>query len=184
MLDRSEEVTRILRARGESNDQVLPLVYDELRAIAQGRMFSERADHTLQATALVHEAYVKLVGEEDLDWADRGDFYAAASEAMRRILIDHARKVRSLKRGGAHARVTLGADEVRADFDLDTMIALGEALTVLESEDERASAVARLRFLAGLSVQETANALGISERSVGRGWAYAQARLFELLGDF
>lgn len=180
MAEPNAELTRMLRA-GHVGDEILPLVYEELRAMAQKRMSSERSGHTLQATALVHEAYVRLVGDEEITWRDRKHFYAAAAESMRRILIDHARRVRSLKRGGDRQRVTLGAPEVEASFDADRFLALDEALERLEREDERAAAVTRMRFFAGLSVEDTAKALDISERSVHREWTYARARLFELI---
>ena len=183
MRERRTEVTRILRQGGEARNDLLPLIYDELRAIAQNRMHGERSGHTLQATALVHEAYLKLVGEEQVAWRDRGHFYAAAAEAMRRVLIDHARRINSLKRGGDRQRVTLGGPDIEAELDVEQLLALNDALDLLAKEDERAAAVARLRFLSGLSVDETAQALGISERSVHREWTYARARLFELLGD-
>lgn len=180
MTSRQAEVTRMLRgAKDES--EVLPLVYDELRAIAQKRMSGERAGHTLQATALVHEAYVKLVGQEQMEWQSRRHFYGAAAEAMRRILIDHARRVRSLKRGGDQRHVTLGAPEAPVNLDPDQVLAINDALELLEAEDAEAAAVTRLRFFSGLSVEDTAQALGISERSVYRKWTYARARLFELL---
>ena len=177
-----DEVTRLLRDE-RGREQLLPLVYAELRAIAQKRMAGERADHTLQATVLVHDAYLKLVGEENLDWRDRKHFYSAAAEAMRRLLIDHARRARSQKRGGDHRRVTLGGAEAELELDPDQILALDEALAKLEQEDERAAAVTRLRFFSGLSVEETARALEISERSVHREWTYARARLFQLLGE-
>ena len=180
---RDTEVTRILHAGGAQNEALLPLVYGELRAIAEKRMASERAGHTLQATALVHEAYLRLVGDDEMSWRDRGHFYSAAAEAMRRVLIDHARKVASLKRGGDKQRVTLGAPEISAELSQAQVLALADALETLEADDPRAAAVARLRFLSGLSVEETAAALGISERSVHREWTYARARLFDLLGD-
>lgn len=182
MDERREQVTRILHSK-EPHEELFPLVYDELRSIAAGRMGGERRDHTLQATALVHEAYMKLVGDVQVSWRDRGHFYAAASEAMRRILIDHARRMRSLKRGGDRERVTLGAPQEHVELAAEDLIALGDALDALEREDERAAAVARLRFLSGLSVEETARVLEISERSVHREWTFARARLFELLGE-
>ncbi len=182
MEERRADVTRLLKA-GPQNDELLPIVYDEMRVIARKHMAGERADHTLQATALVHEAYVRLVGDEHMQWRDRRHFYAAAAEAMRRVLIDHARRVRSLKRGGEHARVTLGAPEGPVDMDADQILALDDAIEKLAAEDERAAAVTRLRFFSGLSVEETARVLEISERSVHREWTYARARLAELLGD-
>ena len=149
-----EELTRILRDPGDRREKALPLVYEELRSLAERRMGAERAGHTLQATALVHEAYLRMLGTEKMDWASRGHFYAAAAEAMRRILVDHARKVKSLKRGGDRERVTLGAPEARVDMPAEELLALDDALTTLEAEDERAARVARLRFLSGLSVED------------------------------
>ena len=176
-------MTRMLRSGEPDDGRLLPLVYDELQLIARRRMSDERAGHTLQATALVHEAYMKLVGDENVAWDGRRHFYAAASEAMRRVLIDHARRVKSLKRGGAQQRITLGAPEAAMELDTDQALALHDALDRLEQEDERAAAVTRLRFFSGLSVEETAKALDTSERTVAREWTYARARLFELLGD-
>jgi len=184
MTEREGEVTRILRAGGGAiSEEILPHVYEELRSIARQRMSRERADHTLQATALVHEAYSKLLGDEHMDWQDRAHFYAAAAEAMRRVLIDHARKVGSQKRGGDRMRVTLGGPDEAVEMEAFRLLALNDALDVLATEDERAAEVTRLRFFAGLSTEETAHALGISERSVAREWAYAKARLTDLLGE-
>jgi len=183
-MERHEEVTRILRGGlgdEERQAELLPLVYDELRGLAARRMSDERAGHTLQATALVHEAYMKLVHDQDMEWQSRRHFYGAAGEAMRRVLIDHARKVKSLKRGGDRARVTLGAGELACDLDADALLSLDDALTRLEEEDPRAAAVTRLRYFSGLNVEETAKALDVSERTVHREWTYARARLSEFL---
>jgi RNA polymerase sigma factor (TIGR02999 family) len=180
-----DRVTQILRAGAEDENawsQLLPLIYDELHTIAKKRMSSERPDHTLQATALVNEAYMRLVTDQDMDWKSRRHFFGAAAEAMRRILIDHARKVRSQKRGGDRARVTLSVAGLVDDTDPNNILALDEALSTLEREDPRAAEVARLRYYTGLEVEETAKALEISPRTVMREWAYARARLFELMG--
>jgi RNA polymerase sigma factor (TIGR02999 family) len=179
--DTPRELTRILRAGPEGAALALPLVYDELRRIAERRMAGERADHTLQATALVHEAYLKLLGEQHLDWTDRRRFYGAAAEAMRRILVDHARRVGATKRGGERQRVTFGAVDASAELEPEQVLALSDALEHLEREDPHAAEVTRLRFFAGLSVEEVASALGISERSVHREWAFARARLLQFL---
>lgn len=181
MEDRKEDVTRILRDDEARREELYPLIYDELRVIAQQRMSSERPEHTLQATALVHEAYMRLVGDERMNWRGRGHFYAAATEAMRRILIDHARRAKSQKRGGDHQRVTLGGADAQLEMAAEELLALDDALATLEKEDPRAAEVSRLRFLSGLTVEETAAALDISERSVHREWTFARARLFELL---
>jgi RNA polymerase sigma factor (TIGR02999 family) len=181
MGERKDEVTRILGDGDADEEKLLPLVYDELHQIAEQRMWGERQSHTLQATALVNEAWMRL-GDEKVGWRSRGHFYAAASEAMRRILVDHARRVKSQKRGGDRHRVTLGAHEASVELTIGQLTALGDALDELGREDERAAAVARLRFLSGLSVEETAAALEISERTVHREWTYARARLFDMLG--
>jgi RNA polymerase sigma factor (TIGR02999 family) len=180
---RQAEVTRLLRAGEAGRAELFELLYGELKRIADGRMRGERAQHTLQATALVHEAWMRLADHQNTDWRDRGHFFAAASEAMRRILIDHARRAGAAKRGGEHARVTLGALESEfaaeaVEVDAAEAAALAEALVRLEQHDPRAAEVTRLRFFAGLSVEETAEALGTTVRSVHREWTYARARLF------
>jgi RNA polymerase sigma factor (TIGR02999 family) len=184
--DASREVTEILRDLGDRPDAaeaLLPLVYAQLRAIAQKRMAGERAGHTLEATALVHEAYMRLLGNQEIDWQSRGHFYGAAAEAMRRILIDHARKKGSQKRGGGRQPVAMNVVDLASEQDPADILALDEAITTLTGEDPRAAEVVRLRFYAGLSVEETAAAMGVSERTVMREWAYARARLFQLLSD-
>ena len=185
--DRQAQVTQLLQAAGEDDDgqrwsRLLELVYDELRTLALRRMAGERAGHTLQATALVHEAFLRLVGDRDMAWQGRRHFFGAAAEAMRRVLVDHARKVRSQKRGGDAARHQLSAIELAGETDPDRVLALDEALGRLAAEDERAAEVARLRFFAGLSVADSAAALDVSQRTVMREWEFARARLAELLG--
>ncbi len=167
--------------RGEAADQLLPLVYDQLRAIAQQRMNEERAGHTLQATALVHEVYVRLVGDGDAAWANRGHFYAAAVEAMRRILIDPARRRGAVKRGGDWRRATLNVASLALDENLDTFLALDEAMLRLEEQDAKAAEVVRLRFYAGLSIEDTARILDLSPRTVKREWTYARTWLLHNL---
>jgi RNA polymerase sigma factor (TIGR02999 family) len=177
-----EQVTELLREAGmhdAARERLLTLVYDSLRRIAQERMKGERVGHTLEATALVHEAFLRLVGEERSGWESRGEFYGAAAQAMRRILIDHARKRRAEKRGGGRGRVPLSVVDLAAESDPEQVLALDEALRGLEQSDPRAASVVRLRFFAGLDVAETARVLGLSERTVMRDWAYARAVLFE-----
>ncbi len=177
-----EQVTELLREAGmhdAARERLLSLVYDSLRRIAQERMKGERVGHTLEATALVHEAFLRLVGEERSGWESRGEFYGAAAQAMRRILIDHARKRRAEKRGGGRGRVPLSVVDLAAESDPEQVLALDEALRGLEQSDPRAASVVRLRFFAGLDVAETARVLGLSERTVMRDWAYARAVLFE-----
>ena len=160
-------------------DSLLPLVYDQLRAIAQQRMAGERRDHTLQATALVHEAYLRLSGDPLVRLEDPGPFYAAAAEAMRRILIEHARAAGREKRGGSRRRVgmPLNVVDLAVEMDPEEFLTLEDALRRLREEDEQAAKVVDLRFFAGLSVDETASTLGVSASSVDRDWAYARAWL-------
>lgn len=182
------DVTRILHdMRGESRDEVIerlfPLVYDELRSIARAQLRNERPEHTLQPTALVHEAYLRLLGASQPAWNDRQHFFRAAAEAMRRILIEHARRRGRAKRGGRQVRVALDHADIPLEDDPDRILALDEAFRRLEKEDPGAADVVRLRFYAGLSVQETAQATGQSERTVKREWAFARAWLFEALRE-
>jgi RNA polymerase sigma factor (TIGR02999 family) len=169
-----------------SSAELLALVYDQLRAIAQQRVNQERTGHTLQATALVHEVYLRLAGERNVKWESRAHFFAAAGEAMRRILIEHARSRGRVKRGGdghghAPARVPLGVVDLAEMDDPEAIVALDEAFCRLEREEPEVAAVVRLRLFAGQSVDDTATALGISPRSVDRTWAYARAWLFRCL---
>lgn len=179
------DVTRILAAieQGDAQaaDELLPLVYRQLHRIAQQQMARERPDHTLQATALVHEAYLRLVGNRDIEWANRAHFFAAAAEAMRRILVDQARKRGRIKRGGGRARVPMSVADLAAEQNPSEILALDEALKRLEKEDARMSRVVMLRFFAGLSIDDTANAMGISPRTVKREWTCARAWLFQAL---
>jgi RNA polymerase sigma factor (TIGR02999 family) len=161
-------------------DQLLELVYSQLRAIAQRQMNKERPAHTLQATALVHEAYVRLIGDREVQWNGRSHFFLAAAEAMRRILIEHARKRGRLKRGGDRRRVFGDVLDLAAG-DSREILALDEALRRLGEQDEQAAAVVRLRFFAGLSVKDTAAALSLSERTVNRQWLFARACLFKAM---
>ena len=179
------DVTRLLHEvsdRDAAWSELLPLVYDELRGLARKRMSRERSEHTLDATGLVHEAYMRLVGDNEMEWQSRRHFFGAAAEAMRRVLVDHARKQKSQKRGGDRAKLSITVAELVHDDDPDQLLALDEALTGLEKEDPRAAEVARLRFYTGLGVEETALAMDISVRTVMREWSYARARLAELLG--
>jgi RNA polymerase sigma factor (TIGR02999 family) len=182
------DVTRLLEAAAGGDRQaaadLLPLVYDELRKLAAARMAAERPDHTLGATALVHEAYLRLVGPaDDPRWASRGHFFAAAAEAMRRVLVDHARDRGRQKRDGGRRPVALADIPGRVDQDPHLLLSLDEALTRLSAEDEAAADVAKVHLFAGLSVDEAATALGISRATAYRNWAYARAWLREALDD-
>jgi RNA polymerase sigma factor (TIGR02999 family) len=159
--------------------EVLPLVYDELRSLARRRMAQERVGHTMGATALVHEAYMRLAGP--MRFANRGHFFAAEAEAMRRILIDHARTRGRTKRGGGAKRMPLSVLDLAACPEAGEILAFDEAISRLEKESPAAASVVRLRFYAGLSIDETAEALDISPRTVDREWTYARAWLYGAL---
>jgi RNA polymerase sigma factor (TIGR02999 family) len=176
------DVTRILAAIDQGDpsaaEQLLPLVYEELRRMAAQKLAHEKPGHTLEATALVHEAYLRLVGPADANrWRDRGHFFAAAAEAMRRILVEHARRKRAQKRGGGGKRFQLSEADELVISDPDTLLTVDEALEKLEREDPGSAAVARLRLFAGLSIEEASAALGVSRRTAYRDWDYARAIL-------
>jgi RNA polymerase sigma factor (TIGR02999 family) len=176
------DVTRILSAiqRGDPKaaDQLLPLVYDELRRLAAARMAHERPGQTLQATALVHEAYLRLLdGDQAQAWNSRGHFFAAAAEAMRRILVERVRHKQSLKAGGGLRRQELPDIELADAGPRLDLLALHEALTKLEGQDRRRAELVKLRFFAGLTVAEAAQALGICESTADNDWAYARSWL-------
>ncbi len=177
------DVTRILNAieRGDAKatDELLPLVYEELRLLAARKLSHEPPGQTLQATALVHEAYLRLVGDEPQSWHSRGHFFAAAAEAMRRILIENARRKRTLKRGGAQERVGLDDLGLAAEDTPLDMIALDEALTKFAQEEPAVFELVRLRYFAGLTQQQVAELLGIPRRTADRNWAYARAWLYQ-----
>ena len=187
--DISQQLRAAAQGDARAAEQLLPLVYDELRALARARMRHERGDHTLQATALVHEAYLRLVHDAGVGWDSRGHFFAAAAEAMRRILIEHARARGRVKRGGdeqgrSAKKVTLtlgGVADLASQDDPDLVLALEEAIQRLDAHDSRMARVVRLRFYAGLSVEETAAALGVAPRTVKRDWTFARAWLYEAL---
>lgn len=175
-----KDVTQyLIRLRdGDRNviSEFLPLVYQELRGVAANYLRSERTDHTLQPTALVHEAYVKLANQHDADWKDRAHFFAVAAEAMRRILIDHARKHRAAKRGEGR-KVALEVDsDLAPQPDVD-LLSLDEALKKLAQTKSRQSRVVELRFFGGMTVEEVAHVLGVSERTVKGDWRFARAWL-------
>ncbi len=177
------EITLLLQAVGGGDegalDRLIPLIQARLHEMASYRMRQERAGHTLQPTALVNEAYMRLAGGQ---WENRIHFFGAAAEAMRRVLVDHARKVRAEKRGGGAERVTFSRLEVAAEEpDLD-ILALDEALQALEEEDRRLAQVVQLRYFVGLNIDETADVLGVSPATVKRDWVYARAWLRERMG--
>ena len=175
------EVTRILDAvrQGDSKaaTELLPLVYEELRKLAAQKMAHEAAGHTLQPTALVHEAWLRLVGHENPQFEGRAHFLAAAAEAMRRILVEHARRKQSLKRGGRGERETLDESALILSTPPDELLAVHEALEQLEHEDPAAAEFVKLRYFVGFTLEETAAALGLAPRSAERVWAFARAWL-------
>lgn len=177
----ASDVTALLQAAGSGSraavNQLLPVLYDELRRLAAHHLQSERNEHTLQPTALVHEAYLRLVNQKTAGWKDRAQFFGAASKAMRRILVDHARARAAAKRGGGQTKSTL--DEAVVDFEernLD-LLALDEALTELASIDERKSRVVEMRFFGGLTAEAVAEVTKVPLRTINRDWAMAKAWL-------
>ena len=182
------EVTRILSAieQGDPHaaEQLLPLIYDELRKLAAQKLAQEKPGQTLQATALVHEAYLRLVDtEKDQQWNSRGHFFAAAAEAMRRILVEQARHKRSAKGGGQFQRVERYDEQLAAPSRDVDLIALDEALDKLADQDSRKAELVKLRFFAGLTIRQAADALGIAESTADADWAYAKSWLRLELAD-
>ena len=183
----AEQVVRLIEGApdedGRAAGELFPLVYDQLKDLARHLMAGERRDHTLQATALVHEAYLRLLGGRDLSFAGRTHFFNAAAQAMRRVLVDHARSRGEIKHGGKLQRLPLEALELAKDDRFPELLAIDEAMTRLEEFSPSVAAVVRLRFYAGLDQQATAAALGVSERTVRREWTYGRAWLMRELGD-
>jgi len=179
--DRPGEATRLLRQIQEGDrdaaERLMPLVYDEFRALAGRFLARERAGHTLQPTALVHEAYLKLVDQSRVDWKGRTHFFAVGAQAMRRILVDHARGRQRIKRGGDRARITVEHAPVVDDRNVEDLLALDEALEKLERLDPRQARIVELRFFGGLDVAEVAEALGVSKRTVEAEWTVVRAWL-------
>ena len=177
------EVTRILDAIGHGDskaaEELLPLIYDELRRLAAHRMAGEQPGQTLQPTALVHEAWLRLVGDGDPGWQNRAHFFGAAAEAMRRILIDRARSKQAARHGGGQVRVELEESSLEAPIDDEKILQVHEALDVLAAEDPEKAEIVKLRFFAGLSHEEIATLLGVNEKTVCRHWEVAKVRLFQ-----
>ena len=177
------DLTLLLRAAQtedpHSAEKLLPLVYEELRRMAAHRMARQPAGHTLQATALVHEAFLRLVGDPSRTWQDRRHFFACAAEAMRHILVDRARRRAALRHGGDHVRLSLDDVVIAADAAADNVIAVHEALAQLAEHDPSAAELVRLRFFGGFTFAQAAELLDVSERTAKRLWAYARAWLYE-----
>jgi RNA polymerase sigma factor (TIGR02999 family) len=176
------DVTRILSAIEQGDvravDELLPAVYQELRQLAAWKLSHELPGQTLQATALVHEAYIRLVGQEVQNWKSRSHFFAAAAEAMRRILIENARRKQRLKRGGDRQKDDFNDAQLAIEETSEDIIALDEALAKLTLEDYEVAELVKLRYFAGLTIEQAAEALGITSRTANRYWAYARAWLY------
>lgn len=171
----------VVSGRREAADRLLALVYDELRSLAAAHLRQERRGHTLQPTALVHEAYLRLVCQTDANWQSRAHFFAVAATAIRRVLVDHARRTNAAKRGGDRQRTDIEHVDVEAGSDPNDLAGLDDALELLAKTDGRKSRVVELRYFAGLSIQDTAEVLGVSHATVERDWRLARAWLFNEL---
>jgi RNA polymerase sigma-70 factor, ECF subfamily len=181
------DVTLLLKKLADGNQdaagELIPVVYDELHRLAVRHLRRERQDHTLQPTALVHEAYIKLVAQRDADWQSRNHFFAVASKLMRRILVDYARQHLRAKRGGRHTKVSLEEVALVSPQRPDGMLAIDESLSRLEKLDERQARIVELRYFGGLTIEEAAQVLGVSPTTVRREWASAKAWLYGELNN-
>ncbi len=184
-MDRQSEATQMLKAISAGDpvapEMLLPLVYDELRRLAHGYMQNERSDHTLQATALVHEAYIQLVDWKNVSWQNRAHFFAVAAQMMRKVLVDHARERNAQKRGGGVRTIVLDEAVSFPQRDELDVVALDDALLELASFDQRQAKIVELRFFAGMTLEETAEVMSISDSTVKREWQIARAWLFSRL---
>lgn len=180
------DVTRLLdrlsAGDATARDRIIQILYGELRRLAAGRMRFERADHTLDPTALVHEAYLRLLGDVPSHWENRAHFFAAASEVMRRLLVDYARQRLAAKRGGEFTEVALAPELVSLTHDPSRILAVDEALARLEDVDPDKARIVRLRFFAGLDLKDIADLMGISDRTAKRHWHFAKAWLYREIG--
>jgi RNA polymerase sigma factor (TIGR02999 family) len=182
MHDVTQILTAIEHGDTQAAEKLLPLVYDELRKLAAQRLAQEQPGQTLQATALVHEAYLRLVDKKQAQhWNSRGHFFAAAAEAMRRILVESARRKHRIRRGGGRERLDLEQLDLADEGPAEDLLALDEALRRLAAEEKAVAAVVELRYFAGLTIEQAAAALGISVRTANRHWAYAKAWLYQQL---
>lgn len=184
---KTAKITELLEAHasGESDalDQLMPLVYNEMQDMAHRRLLGERPGHTFNTTALVHEAYLKLVDFNRINWQNRSHFFGIASQIMRNILVDYAVKQQAQKRGGKNQRVTLGEADAISEMNIHELLSVHDALKRLESIDERQVRVVECRFFGGLTIEETAETLGISTPTVSRDWKMARAWLNRELGE-
>lgn len=179
MSDVTQMLDAMVRGDGKAAEELLPLVYDELRKLAAARLARFPPGQTLQPTALVHEAWLRLVGSSPQSWNSRGHFFAAAAEAMRRILVERARRQATNKHGGCFRRVDLDHVDVAEETHSDLLILLDQALTALAERDPTAAELIKLRFFAGLPNVEAAAVLGVPERTAKRAWAFARAWLYQ-----
>lgn len=181
----ADDITHLLEAYAggdqEALNELMPLIYNELRRIAHGRLRGERADHTLNTTALVHEAYLKLADVHRMNWQNRSHFFAIASQAMRNVLVNYARQRKAQKRGGGRRPVPLDEEHLGAGSRVEDLLTLDEALRRLETLDARQARVVECRFFGNMSIDETAHALGISPATVSRDWSLARAWLSRIL---
>jgi RNA polymerase sigma factor (TIGR02999 family) len=177
------EVTRILHSLEQGNaaatEELLPLIYDELRRLAAAKMAREAPGQTLQPTALVHEAWLRLGADAQPNWQNRGHFFAAAAEAMRRILVENARRKVRLKRGGGQERIELHESSLEAPVEDEKILQVSEALEVLAEQDPQKANIVKLRFFGGLNYEEIAALLGVNEKTVRRNWEVAKVQLFQ-----
>lgn len=187
MTDHRADITMLLRAassgRRDDVDHLMAAIYEDMRRLANVHLQAERADHTLQPTALVHEAYLKLINQHSAQWTDRLHFFAVASQIIRRILIDHARERHALKRGGTTPRFSLGDQDVAAPLRDAELLALDEALGELAEIDPRQARIVELRYFGGCTVEEVAELLGVGPRTIDRDWQAAKAWLFCRISD-
>ncbi len=183
MSDITRILDRVQEGHSKAAEELLTLVYDELRKLAAFRMANEGAGHTLQPTALVHEAWLKLAGSTQQQWHNRKHFFGAAAEAMRRILIDRARKCNRSRHGHGLERIDLSRVDVAVEADDDTLLAVDEALSRLAEESPERAELVKLRYFVGLSLSDAAEALGISESTAKRQWNYVRAWLFRKLKE-
>ena len=183
MSELTDRLERLAPDDPHAGEEILPLVYEELRRLAAQKLAHEPPGQTLQATALVHEVWLRLGGDQQPRWDGRGHFFAAAAESMRRILIDQARRKQALRHGGGAQRVSLDALELAANLEDDQLLALNDALAQFAQHDARKAELVKLRFFTGLTNEQAAQVLGVSEPTVKRDWAYARAWLFRAMNS-
>lgn len=183
MRDVTQILSSIERGDAQASEELLPLVYAELRRLAASHMAQQPSEHTLQATALVHEAYLRLVGSGEHSWEGRRQFFAAAAEAMRHILVDRARRKQRAKHGGDLARADLDSVELAAEVDDEKVLVVNDALDRLAIEDELKAEIVKLRYFAGLTHHEIAEALNLSEKTVRRHWNFARVWLYQYIQE-